>query len=127
MKKVYFACALAYSTQEYRDEVANLKDLLRKHFEIGDFYGFIPTADPKIIFEHDINQVQNCDMVIAECSYPSTGMGIEIGTALALNKPVIAIAKNDLEVSAMITGNSKIPLIRYHDTQEILEALKVYI
>jgi hypothetical protein len=38
-------------------------------------------------------EVQTCDVLIAEVSLPSTGQGMEIGWADAVNIPIITIAK----------------------------------
>lgn len=37
--------------------------------------------------------IKNCDLMIADVSYPSTGTGIEIGWASTVNKPIYCIYK----------------------------------
>lgn len=54
-----------------------------------------------IIFPHESTPVDSkqtiidCDLVIAEVSYLSTGLGIELGWADSLKKPIICIHKTD--------------------------------
>ncbi len=73
---------------------------------------YIPIRNSKlnlkhdIIFPHETNEfinstktIQNADLIIDEVSYPSTGMGIELGYAESLNKKIACIYKK----------NSKIP------------------
>jgi hypothetical protein len=60
------------------------------------------------VFPHDKNNKlfpskeffkNNCDLVIAEGSHPSTGMGIELGWANMLNLPIICVYKKGSKVS----------------------------
>lgn len=51
----------------------------------------------KAFFESD------CDLVIAECSYPSTGLGIELGWANDRGIRVIAIHKKENKISGSIS------------------------
>lgn len=39
-----------------------------------------------------------CDLIIAEVSYPATGLGIELGWADILKVPVVCIYKKDSKV-----------------------------
>ena len=51
--------------------------------------------------------IRSCDLVLAEVSHPSTGMGIELGWASAFGKPVVALYKRDAVPSSslsVITG-----------------------
>jgi len=61
---------------------------------------------PRRVFERDTMWLQNCDVLIAEVSMPSHGVGYEIGFALNIGKPVLCIHHADRRVSKMITGNS---------------------
>lgn len=46
--------------------------------------------------------IQQCDVMLAEISYPSTGMGIELGWATQFNKPIIAVHKHGHTPSSAI-------------------------
>lgn len=46
--------------------------------------------------------IPKCDLMIAEVSYPSTGMGIELGWADSANVPIIAIHKKGLKPSSSV-------------------------
>ena len=41
-----------------------------------------------LIYEQDTNWLKECDMVIAECTHPSLGVGYELAYAEKLGKPV---------------------------------------
>ena len=47
-------------------------------------------------------EIEACDLVIAEISYPSTGSGIEIGWAHAAGARVAALHKDDCKPSSSI-------------------------
>ncbi len=60
---------------------------------------------PRDVYERDVKWVRECDVLIAEVSVPSHGVGYEIGYALASGKPVLCIYQDGRRVSKMITGN----------------------
>lgn len=41
----------------------------------------------------------SCELVIAEVSYPSTGLGVELGWANAYNVPIICLYKEGCKIS----------------------------
>lgn len=57
--------------------------------------------DHELIFPHEVESIrknsypilQTVDCVIAEVSYHSTGMGIELGWSQALTKPIVCFYK----------------------------------
>jgi len=100
--KVYVGCALALAPQGFVQKVISLKDILRTKFEVLDFLGFSGTE--RDVFLFDIEQVNNCDFMLAICDYPSTGLGFEIASVLGRQKEVIAVAHQDSKVSRMIIG-----------------------
>ena len=67
----------------------------------------------------------SADLVIAEVTIPSLGVGYEIGYADKLGKRIIAIYDENYvtKVSTMIRGNKRITLIPYRDIKEIIENL----
>ncbi|MEM7823489.1 MAG: nucleoside 2-deoxyribosyltransferase [Candidatus Aenigmatarchaeota archaeon] len=62
----------------------------------------------KKAFKININLIKKADIVLADVSYPSTGVGFEICFALLNNKRVICFSniKKLKNVSIMITGNT---------------------
>ena len=51
------------------------------------------------------------DLVIAECTHPSLGVGYELAYAEKLGKPCYLFYRDqEVTLSAMLTGNSAIPL-----------------
>ena len=71
------------------------------------------------------NKLYSADIIFAEVSIPSLGVGYELGFADKLGKKIVAIYdKNYIEkVSTMIRGNKRIKLIPYTNITEITDNL----
>lgn len=67
-------------------------------------------------------QLKTVDVVFAEVTIPSLGVGWELGFADQLGKKIIAVYDLNVvdKVSTMIRGNKRINLIGYHDISEII-------
>ena len=78
------------------------------------------------IFENLEKKLNEADIIFAEVSIPSLGVGYELGYGDKLNKKIVAIYdKNYVEkVSTMIRGNKRINLISYTNIYEITNNLK---
>jgi len=125
MQKIYLGCSLTHSTQEFRDFVDHLNKTLAFKYEMLNFHGLHPASDHEI-YKHDITQVKACDLLLAEVSYPATGLGFEIATALGSHKPILAIARPEATVSRLILGinSSLFSCIRYTNEEEIIDAVE---
>lgn len=76
---------------------------------------------PEKIYSHTLDCIHQCDIFLAECSYPSTGLGYEIALAIQENKKIILIAHQDAKVTRMILGipPEKATFLRYQELTEI--------
>ena len=74
------------------------------------------------IYQRDINWILQSDIIIAEVTQPSLGVGYEIAYALKSKKNVVCLyqASSDFKLSAMIAGNKNLNIIKY-DTFETLK------
>src|SRR6266498_5570963 len=124
-KKIYVGCSLTHAPEEFREGVERLKTELRKHYTILDFLG-LEKGTPQDVFEHDTQCVRDCELFVAECSLPATGVGYELGTALALNKQVLAVAYKDAKVGRLLLGvtHPKYTFRRYDEMGEIVAMVK---
>lgn len=68
-------------------------------------------------------QMKSIDLMIAEVSYPSTGLGIEIGWADSLNKPIVCIHKAGTVPSTAISGVCR-EITEYDSLESLKEAMK---
>ena len=76
------------------------------------------------IYEQDTEWLRSCDILIAECTCSSLGVGYELGYAEAHNIPVyIFYNKNIANISAMLNGNSYFTVIPYETEESIYQWL----
>ncbi len=81
------------------------------------------------IYQRDVEWLKGSDAAVAEISNPSLGVGYEIGFALNIDKPVLALYERGLFVSRMITGNEH-PLLtvrEYKDDDEWRAAIDEFL
>lgn len=73
------------------------------------------------IYARDIRWIEEADLLIAEVSQPSIGVGYEIAHAKAHNVPVLALYHLGAAtpLSAMICGNPGIDVIQYRSLAEL--------
>lgn len=79
--------------------------------------------DDADIYTQDIAWLNQADVVIAEVTQPSIGVGYEIGRAVAMDTPVLCLYHTDgtHACSAMIRGNDEVTLLEY-DTLDAAKA-----
>ena len=87
----------------------------------GDIDPIEWNRDPIEIYQRDIQWIDECDIVIAEVSTPSHGVGYEIAYALATGKPVYCFHRSDVRISKMISGNphEKLAIYDYDNGEEL--------
>lgn len=76
------------------------------------------------IYKQDTAWIRESDVIIAECTTPSLGVGYELAYAESLSKPVhIFFNKERANLSAMLSGNCNFQIHPYSDTSEIFPVL----
>lgn len=72
------------------------------------------------IYERDTEWLRSCDLVIAECTCPSLGVGYELANAEAHHIPVyIFYDRTKSNISAMLNGNAYFTIIPYESEADI--------
>lgn len=74
------------------------------------------------IYQRDINWINESDIVIAEVTRPSLGVGYEIGYAELKGKKIVCLYRDigsGKNLSAMISGNSTLKVIKYKEVKEL--------
>lgn len=134
--KIYFAGSIRGGRQDaelYQQIIEYLKtfgDVLTEH--IGDpkltHLGDDGPTD-QYIHGRDLEWLQSSDVVIAEVTTVSMGVGYEIGRAVESGKKVICLFRpdSDKNLSAMITGCADLELVNYTNIQEAREILGSYL
>lgn len=87
--------------------------------DVGAFGEAVPRSE---IFARDLAWLDECDLVVAEVSTPSHGVGYEIAYARHRRGiPVIALTRT--RCSAMIEGDPGIELFQYAEPAEVVPRL----
>lgn len=130
-KKIYFAGSIR-GGRDYADlyqrmiqHIQKTDKVLTEHIGQKDINlvekGRIADSD---IYFQDTAWLQESDMVIAECSNPSLGVGYELAYAESHNIPChIFYDKSATELSAMLTGNPHFFIYPYHYEEELFQML----
>ncbi len=82
--------------------------------------------DPPDIWARDLGWVDEADLVVAEVSVPSHGVGYEIAYATRVRRiPVIALYRRAWteRCSGMIAGDPGVQLLAYEDPEAVLSDL----
>jgi nucleoside 2-deoxyribosyltransferase len=109
---IYFACSIT-GGREFESVYQTIaKALARDCHEVPTAHLAEPGVmaaeaeiDPLEVYTRDVTWIRASDALIAEVSAPSHGVGYEIGYALGLGKPVLALYERGRKVSKMISGN----------------------
>ncbi len=122
MKKIYFA--ISYVNRKLFDkEIIALTDFFsKKNIELMvfvDVYNFTDNQEKKMM-QAAFKEIDSCDVLIAELSTKSIGVGIEIGYAYATKTPVIYLKKNEAAYSTTAAGCSK-TTINYTHVKDLLK------
>jgi len=89
-----------------------------------------PSGEPLTscdIFERDLGWLAEADVLVAEVSTPSTGVGYEIATMrYRFGRPVIALYRPAYtsRCTAMVSGDRGIELIEYDSLPDLLARLR---
>lgn len=132
MKKIYFAGSIRGGRQDavlYGEMIAYMEEhgcrVLTEHVgleslrEEGE-----RTMTEEEIFKRDMDWLTQSDMVVAECTTPSHGVGYELGRARDMGKIVHIFY--DLErsrLSAMLAGDCRFILHPYTSRKELFGGL----
>ena len=128
---IYFCGSIRGGRQDaalYHDMIAFLKQygpVLTEH--VGDPHLTEQGNDGAAvhIWQRDTAWLRQSDIVIAECSTPSLGVGYELAFAEAIGKPVhVFYGKEDGRLSAMLAGDPHFGIHLYRTRDELFDTLK---
>lgn len=126
--KIYFAGSIRGGREDaamYNRLIAYMKE--RGHTVLTEHIGLESLTargedgpDDEWIYKRDMAWLNDCDIVIAECSSPSLGVGYELAYAEKLCKPVYVFYDASRgRLSAMISGDSYFHVCYYDNTAEL--------
>ena len=85
--------------------------------------------EDRYIHDRDMAWLAQCDLVVAEVTTPSLGVGYELGWATALKKPVLCLHRLQPGriLSAMIAGSPGMQTAAYSSMDEAKALIKEFI
>lgn len=124
MVKIYFSCAVRNNGDENENKNKIKIEILKKYGSVlTEHLGSNNKKDLDMnkssdfeIYQEDTKWIKECDVMIADCSNPSLGVGFVINEGIQNSKPVLCLYdSNKVEkISAMINGNPKCYKMKYH-------------
>lgn len=88
---------------------------------IDENEGTNPTEGSNFIYQRDTAWLNEADVVVAEVTQPSLGVGYEIAKAEEMKKRVICLyhKQTGKKLSAIIDGSPNLNIIYYQDVDEL--------
>jgi 2'-deoxynucleoside 5'-phosphate N-hydrolase len=134
--KIYFATSISGEQNVDSEEtnialinyLKNFGEVLTEHFSNPEFKGKGETElSNKAIHDRDLNWLLSADIIVAEASNISLGVGYEIGRAVEHNKRILCLRKkSEKRLSAMISGCNSLMLKEYSDIEEAKNTIKYF-
>lgn len=119
MPKIYFAHSTSF---DFKNE---LYSPIRKS-NLNSKYQFILPHEKSSDQFNSKELIQTFDYVFAEVSYPSTGLGIELGWPNRLDIPIVAFYKSGSKISGSMYSLTK-NVIEYKDGVDLIEKMEAYL
>lgn len=130
--KIYFAGSIRGGREDiekYQTLIKYLQTIgavLTEHIGLKDIHS-MGEADKtdEYIYNRDVAWLNEADIVVAEVTHPSLGVGYELAYAESRGVPVLCLFRTDANshLSAMIAGDSYFKVIEYTDINEVLNKL----
>jgi nucleoside 2-deoxyribosyltransferase len=125
---IYFACSITggrsfESVYQFitRTLLEDKHEVPTAHLAESNVMKLEKVIEPRDVYRRDTDWIRACDVLIAEVSVPSHGVGYEIGFALEQGKPVLCLSQEGIAVSKMITGNPH-PALQVKSYRDVTEA-----
>lgn len=130
--KIYFSGSIRGGRQDaelYKQLIKYLKTygtVLTEHigYEIIEH-----SKTDREIHDDDMAWLRESDIVVAEVTKPSLGVGYEIGRAVEMNKKILCLYRNidGNNISAMINGSPDFNSYSYQNIQDAKEIISDFI
>ena len=135
MMNIYFACSITGRRDDapvYQKIVAALQadghEVPTALLAGSDVVKLEGIVNPVEVFTRDTGWIDDCDLLVAEVSTPSHGVGYEMGYALGLGKSVLCLHREGIAVSKMVTGNRdpNLKVFAYNGEIDAVKKLRRY-
>ncbi|XP_069104130.1 5-hydroxymethyl-dUMP N-hydrolase-like isoform X2 [Argopecten irradians] len=136
--KIYFAGSIRGGRQDAElylriiDKLQSYGTVLTEHVGAKTLEDCEKNLSEKEIHDRDMAWLQDCDVLVAEVTQPSLGVGYEIGRAITLNKRILCLFRPDSgkSLSAMIAGadtGSPMFVVKNYKEEEVASILSNFL
>lgn len=119
--KAYITCPITHSQD--RLDIKPLIEKVVKECGMSAFVTIVGGTSNEI-FERDYGQLKTSDVLIAEVSKPSHGVGMEIGLSYEMGLKRILLLSKGNYITKFAVGMPGTVIIEYSDDNELLVRLK---
>lgn len=130
-KKIYFSGSISGGRDDVKLYSRIINKIKEKHIVLDEHIGDVNYSiknrdikDEQAIYKKDTDMLKEADLVIAECSTPSLGVGYEMAYAEKLNKIVYIFCKKQRHLSAMLSGNPYFNCYLYENEDELISKIE---
>ena len=131
MKKVYFAGSIRGGRADADLYGRVIRHIQKEHIVLTEHIGDLSLSKLEgvensdvAIYEQDTAWLREADLVIAECTTPSLGVGYELAYAEKLGKPChILYNATRTQLSAMLAGNDYFNIYPYYKEEDIYKII----
>jgi hypothetical protein len=120
--KAYITCPVSHSQERLNllpviESVVKSKGIETFVFKIG--------GNPEEIFKRDYGEIKSRDLLIAEVSEPSHGVGIEIGMSFCLGLERILLHEKGKYITKLAQGMPKTTIVEYENLEDMKTKLNL--
>ena len=137
-KRVFFSCSMRGGYGRVaQEELRKIPDIIEalgmevisRHQTSENFIEIESQLTDKEIHDRDYRWLNEADLVIAEITNPSLGVGAEIADAVNLSIPVLCVYKRGYEdvISAYIRGKTGVVCRAYTDHEELNAIIREFV
>jgi len=133
--KIYFAGSIRGGREKQQDYFEIIKfcgqfgEVLTEHVGDSNLKVNGEQKTDEYIYLRDVNWIEQSDIILADVTIASLGVGYEIAYAEKLNKNIICIYDKNTNnnISAMISGNKNLYCKGYNDLEEAKKIIQEHI
>jgi nucleoside 2-deoxyribosyltransferase len=133
---IYFSCSITGGRKDEKTYQRIVNYLLKNGHKVPTAHLALPGVledesdlNAVDVYQRDMKWVRNCDVLIAEVSTPSHGVGYEIAAAIYLGKHVMCCYHADKKISKIISGNTStnVRVLAYKSENELISRIDAFL
>lgn len=133
---IYFSCSITGGRQDEHIYQRIVDHLLKNDHKVPTAHLASPGVMEREsdlnavdVYQRDMEWVKNCDVLIAEVSTPSHGVGYEVAAAIYLGKHVMCCYHADKKISKIISGNTSknMRVLAYKSEEELISEIDIFL